>query len=80
VVWGLECLSTSPISVSDAPLHNIWVASPKLMGTHRRGLDAGALERMPNDRSNGTLAQKAADGSFAAQEHATTEATRAAVA
>ena len=52
----------------------------KLMGARRRSLDAGALERMPNDRSNGTLAQKAADGSLAAQKHATAGAARAAVA
>src|SRR5215469_16169015 len=45
-----------------------------------RGLDAGALERMPNDRSHSTLAQKAADGSFAAQKRATTGATRTSVA
>ena len=52
----------------------------KLMGSCRRRLDAGALERMPNDRSNGTLAQKAADGSLAAQKHATIGAARAAAA
>ena len=28
----------------------------KLMRTGRGGLDAGAVERMPNDRSNRTLA------------------------
>ena len=50
----------------------------KLMGARRRGLDAGALEPMPNDRSNGTLAEKAADGRFAAQKYATTGAARVA--
>ena len=35
----------------------------KLMSALCRGLDAGALERMPNNRSNTTLAQKATDGS-----------------
>ena len=48
----------------------------KLMGTRCRGLDAGAPERMPNDRSYGTLAEKSADGSSAAQKHATAGATR----
>jgi hypothetical protein len=52
----------------------------KLMRARGRGLDPGALERMPDDRSNGTLAQKSADGSFAAQKHATTGAAGAAVA
>src|SRR5436309_8987129 len=52
----------------------------KLMGARRRRLDAGALERMPNDRSNRTLAQKAADRSFAAQKHATASAARASAA
>jgi hypothetical protein len=51
----------------------------KLMGARRWGMDTGALERMPNDRSNGTLAQKATDGSFAPQKHATTGAARSAV-
>jgi hypothetical protein len=49
----------------------------KLMGTCRRGLDAGALERMPNERSNGRLAQKATDRSFAPQKQATMSAARA---
>src|SRR5215469_10055791 len=44
------------------------------------GLDAGAVERMPNDRSNSTLAQKAPGGSFAAQKHATASAARASIA
>ena len=52
----------------------------KLMGARRRGLDAGALERMPNDRSNGTLAQKASDGRFATQKHATIGAARTSAA
>lgn len=52
----------------------------KLMSARCRSWDAGAVERMPNDRSNGTLAQKAADGSFAAQKHATVSAARAAIA
>jgi hypothetical protein len=52
----------------------------KLMSALCRGLDAGALERMPNNRSNTTLAQKATDGSFAAQKHATTGAARPSVA
>ena len=81
VVWGLRCLRISPISVSEAPRRNIWVASvTELMGARRRCLDAGALERMPNDRSNSTLALKAPDGSFAAKKHATAGAARAAVA
>jgi len=52
----------------------------KLMGAGRRGLDAGALERMPNDRSNCTRAQKSADGSFTAQKHTATSAAWASVA
>ncbi len=52
----------------------------KLMGARSRGVNAGTLERMPNDRSDGTLTQKAADGCFAAQKHATTGAARASVA
>ena len=51
----------------------------KLMGARGWGLDAGALECMTNDRPNGTLAHKAADGSFAAQKHTTTGAARASV-
>jgi hypothetical protein len=35
---------------------------------------------MPNDRSNRTLAQKATDGRFAAQKHATAGAARASAA
>ncbi len=52
----------------------------KLMSALCRGLDAGTLERMLNDRSNSTLAQKTTYGSFAAQKHATTGAARASVA
>jgi hypothetical protein len=52
----------------------------KLMGACCRGSDAGALERMPNDRSNGTLAQETANGRLAAQKHATTGAVWASVA
>ena len=51
----------------------------KLMGTRRRRLNAGALERMPNDRAHASLALKAADGRFAAQKHATTGAAGAPV-
>ena len=52
----------------------------KLMGACRRSLDAGALERMPNDRSNGTLAEKTAGGRLAAQKHATIRAAWASTA
>ena len=49
------------------------------MSTGCWGLDARALESMPNDRSNATLTQKTADGSFAAKKHATTSAGWASV-
>src|SRR5436853_6703609 len=48
------------------------------MSTLCRGLDTGALEGTPNDRSNTTLA-KAAYRSFVAQKHATISAARASV-
>ena len=48
----------------------------KLMGTRRRGLYAGALESVSNDRTNGTLAQKSTDRSFAAEKQPTTGAVR----
>ena len=51
----------------------------KLMSSGCWGLDAGPLEGMSNNRSDTTLAQKTADGSFAAEKHATTGATRASV-
>src|SRR3974377_984382 len=52
----------------------------KLMSARCWSLDLGAKERMPNDRSDGTLAQETADGSFAAQKYATTGAVRASAA
>src|SRR6266576_3599677 len=52
----------------------------KLMSALCRRLDTGVLECMPNDRSNGTLAQETASGSFAAQKHATTGVVRASAA
>ena len=51
-------------------------AVAKLMRTRRRGLDASAPERMPNDRSYGTLTQESADRSPSAQKHTTTGAAR----
>ena len=48
----------------------------KLMGTPRRGLDASALKRMPNNRSNGNLTHKPANGGSAAQKHASIGTTR----
>ena len=48
----------------------------KLMGPRRRGLDAGALESMSNDRTNGTLAQESTDWSFSAQKQPPTGAVR----
>ena len=47
----------------------------KLMCSCGRGVNAGALKRMPNDRSNATWAAKAADRGFGAQKYAATVAT-----
>lgn len=52
----------------------------KLTGALRWRLDAGALERMPNDRPNGTLVQEATDESLPAQKHTPTGGARASVA
>ena len=41
-----------------------------------KSLYAGVLESMSNDRTNGRLAQKSTDRSFAAQKHPTTGAAR----
>ena len=50
------------------------------MGAFCRSMNAGTVERMSDDRSNATRAQKAADRAFAAQKHATARAARASVA
>src|SRR5262245_9147131 len=51
----------------------------KLVGTHRWGRDTSAPERTSNDRSNGNLTHKSADGSSAAEKHASVRALRASV-
>ncbi len=48
----------------------------KLMCSRGGGIDAGALERMANDRPDATRPQKAADRGFGAQKYAAAGATR----
>ena len=43
----------------------------KLMRAASWGIDTGALDRVPDNRSDGTLSQKAAKGSFGTQKYAT---------
>jgi hypothetical protein len=46
----------------------------KLMCPEGRSVDTGALEAMPNNRSNTTCAAKTADRSFGSQKYAPTAA------
>src|SRR3972149_7740481 len=53
---------------------------PKLVCTRRGRGDARPEQSVPNDGSNGTLAEKSLDGRLAAEEHATTGARWTSVA
>jgi hypothetical protein len=46
----------------------------KLMSAKSWGVNAGALEAMPNNRSNATRAAKTADRSFSSQKYTPTGA------